>query len=367
MNVAEAGCARSGHPAVYRRAHEQKQGPAQGLSRHGQKMRAPAGSPRQNHRGDEQSSNRRSRCRATGGWHLHPDVVLGQEASWVQALQIVMFLPRVRVPTDPSLLALVLLKDKPSLQVSMVPPASVVQLRSRACLQRISRHVVEDVEERLQAELLQMRRLQVRWVHVVARRGVKLRVLPSGRVGPRRREGRVETLRGVQIQAEGCQIHPQSQRVEVRVRHPNHLQYPQQTVLFSGRALGLRSCEVQHLLLLPILFGERIARGSARLRGPSRAGAARAHQRRRRRWWRALRRRRLRRRHVGRLRRRRRGLHVQQPSGEVGRLTGHAAWNGRTAGRSLLARAARRGARSCPDSTDATHAHFSHLSNALFL
>mmetsp|Transcript_3918 Transcript_3918/g.10013 ORF Transcript_3918/g.10013 Transcript_3918/m.10013 type:complete len:221 (-) Transcript_3918:572-1234(-) len=218
---------------------------------------------------------------ATRRWHFYAHIVLGEEIRRVQRLEVVVLFPYARVEAHPTGRTLfLLLQDEPCLQLTMVLPAAIVQLCRGVCLQRVSRHVEKYVEEGLEAEFLQMRRLQLGRVHVIARRQVELWVLSSRCVGPRGRERRVEALRRVEVKPQSCEIHAQRQCVQVWVRHPNNLENPKEAVLFPRGAF---------CLLAQVGWSKRLGRLGRR-----------RHQKGRR-WWGNLRSRRLGRRHVWRL------------------------------------------------------------------
>ena len=98
-------------------------------------------------------------------------------------------LPLLRV-----LRALAARAREPQLEVLVVSPVAVVELRRGVGLQRISRHVVEDVEERLELELGEVTRLERGRLHVVALRQVELWVSLRRAVGPRRGKGGVQAI-----------------------------------------------------------------------------------------------------------------------------------------------------------------------------
>ena len=92
---------------------------------------------------------------------------------------------------------------KPQLQLRMVAPLAPVQLRSRVSLEQVFGHGVENVEQRFQLELLEVRVLQWgRRGHHVTGGKSKLRLgLRRGLLGPRARKGRVQAFRAVQVEA----------------------------------------------------------------------------------------------------------------------------------------------------------------------
>mmetsp|Transcript_23269 Transcript_23269/g.81098 ORF Transcript_23269/g.81098 Transcript_23269/m.81098 type:complete len:261 (-) Transcript_23269:1189-1971(-) len=129
---------------------------------------------------------------------------------------------------------------EPHLQLLVVPPLAVVQLLRGVRLQDVPRHRVEDVEERLQQELAQVPRLQRRRLHVVALRERELRLAARRRrvVCEGRREGRVQHIGRVQVEAERRQVGAQRQHVEIAVRHADDTQQAQQSELVGAAGAG---------------------------------------------------------------------------------------------------------------------------------
>ena len=66
-----------------------------------------------------------------------------------------------------------------------------VQLLGRVCLEDVLGHSIEDMEKRLQLKLGQVRRLERRWLHVVAQRECVLRLTRAWAIGPWRGEGSI--------------------------------------------------------------------------------------------------------------------------------------------------------------------------------
>jgi hypothetical protein len=104
---------------------------------------------------------------------------------------------------------------EPEPEISMPSPLPAVELLGGRDLEGVPRHREEHVEQRLHEELGQVLRLESGRVHLVAEGSGELRLGGQGVVRERRREGGVETFRGVQIQTVGREVGAKSQNIEV--------------------------------------------------------------------------------------------------------------------------------------------------------